>query len=501
MQFLSRHIFLPRHLMTVIALCIVGCDGESDRVLDPVIDPPVGSLDAGDDRGDTDGGETDGNDGRNDGGETDASDQTPNAPAHCFDTQLSGDETDVDCGGSCTACLFEQSCADSDDCAVGLACGGDDGVCDYAACENTFKDEGETDQDCGGPECHTRCGEGDACIETSDCDNLRCDLGVCQPPSCNDDLRNGRETGKDCGGPDCPGCPAGGACFTRLDCANNFTEPADVAFACNQVLTAETCRDTASVPYVLNVFDCDESNVCQQTTEARTESCVRNTEGFTCEPNETQPTETFVSPAGVEDGVGCSYLNPCDNRRRRRVYQLAYGCDQGACISSYLNGQLVTLDCESTDSRNQGGQTCRPDDLAPCVNNTNNVCAFGERLVNSYTCDAVEQCNATASVRACTAADYSPGDRPLGGSCGGNICRLGRECRNVSGGGGPGCSTAGGTRDLNEFRRRCNNGGCREEFVRKVRDVRVTIFCRGCPGCGGPTYPCNQTQQVSCGLR
>lgn len=38
------------------------------------------------------------------------------APANCTDSELNGDETDVDCGGSCPGCDFGQMCADNNDC-------------------------------------------------------------------------------------------------------------------------------------------------------------------------------------------------------------------------------------------------------------------------------------------------------------------------------------------------------------------------------------------------
>ena len=76
-------------------------------------------------------------------------------PATCFDGAMNGDETGVDCGGSCQPC---------------------------PTCTDGIMNGNETDVDCGGPDC-------DACPET-------CDDGI---------LNNGEEE-IDCGGPNCEPC-------------------------------------------------------------------------------------------------------------------------------------------------------------------------------------------------------------------------------------------------------------------------------------------------------
>ena len=52
-------------------------------------------------------------------GDDEASDDTNGAdeiPEHCDDGELSGDETDVDCGGSCPPCEIGESCEVRTDC-------------------------------------------------------------------------------------------------------------------------------------------------------------------------------------------------------------------------------------------------------------------------------------------------------------------------------------------------------------------------------------------------
>ncbi|PRP99013.1 hypothetical protein ENSA5_29340 [Enhygromyxa salina] len=73
---------------------------------------------------------------------------------------------------------------------------GDSG--DGDGCSNAVHDGDETDLDCGGS-CPA-CEPGEACLEPGDCDSLVCDEQVCATPSCSDDVRNGDELDVDCGG-------------------------------------------------------------------------------------------------------------------------------------------------------------------------------------------------------------------------------------------------------------------------------------------------------------
>jgi hypothetical protein len=97
---------------------------------------------------------------------------TSRAPS-CTDKLKNGDETDVDCGGSCdTKCAFGKTCATAADCDATI------GVCSESlkctTCETGVKDGNETDVDCGGS-CATKCAEGKGCAVRSDCATYNCD--------------------------------------------------------------------------------------------------------------------------------------------------------------------------------------------------------------------------------------------------------------------------------------------------------------------------------------
>jgi hypothetical protein len=91
----------------------------------------------------------------------------------CFDRTLDGDETDVDCGGSCRPCTG-----------------------------------------------------GATCSAPADCQSQSCS-GTCAAPSCSDGVRSGFETDVDCGW-NCAGCANGKRCKTNEDCASKQCGTNDV---------------------------------------------------------------------------------------------------------------------------------------------------------------------------------------------------------------------------------------------------------------------------------
>jgi hypothetical protein len=84
--------------------------------------------------------------------------------ATCFDRVRNGDETDVDCGGSCRPCAGGGTCTVAADC-VTQACDG--GRCRAPSCGDAIRDGYEIDIDCG-PGCG-KCVDGAHCHEEADC--------------------------------------------------------------------------------------------------------------------------------------------------------------------------------------------------------------------------------------------------------------------------------------------------------------------------------------------
>src|SRR5207249_4419495 len=142
----------------------------------------------------------------------------------CNDMVKDGNETDVDCGGSCGGC------------AIGKACAGIDANCQSGFCQAgtktsvttgyafAKKDGNETGFDCGGST-SSKCGSGVFCLSNGDCTSglffpTRPSSGVAS--SCNDMVKDGNETDVDCGG-SCGGCAIGKACAgVDANCQSGF---------------------------------------------------------------------------------------------------------------------------------------------------------------------------------------------------------------------------------------------------------------------------------------
>jgi hypothetical protein len=121
-------------------------------------------------------------------------------------------------------------------------------------CTDGIQNQGETDVDCGGPNCGP-CALGKKCVANGDCTTgLACSGGVCaNPPSCTDGIQNQGETGIDCGGPcgPCPLCtaplhdPVGTTC---TDCeANNCPHDPVVQPSCSDFGTSDAALCTAAL--------------------------------------------------------------------------------------------------------------------------------------------------------------------------------------------------------------------------------------------------------------
>ncbi|TKD02200.1 hypothetical protein [Polyangium fumosum] len=110
-------------------------------------------------------------------------------PLHCANGSLdaANGETDVDCGGPCVPCAAGLKCNQRADCEGEGSCGGSPKTCQPPSCNDTFKNGNETDLDCGGSCADDvanpkRCTQGQGCLFPDDCSaGLSCKAGTCQP--------------------------------------------------------------------------------------------------------------------------------------------------------------------------------------------------------------------------------------------------------------------------------------------------------------------------------
>lgn len=139
----------------------------------------------------------------------------------CSDNVRNGDETDKDCGGSCPDCAEGKKCIQDNDCATSLKC--KSGICkkDIDNCKDSKLSGDESDIDCGGG-CDP-CDPGKNCLDNSDCITNYCSPNKkCINQTCSDNIKNNDETDKDCGGVACQKCALGKACLISRDCATNY---------------------------------------------------------------------------------------------------------------------------------------------------------------------------------------------------------------------------------------------------------------------------------------
>ncbi len=142
-------------------------------------------------------------------------------PATCTDLELNGDETDIDCGGSCPKCELNKNCLANSDCYSGFC--NSSNKCAKPSCDDGIKNGDETDIDCGGS-C-PKCDNDDECKKDSDCKSGKCDpnLKICiGVDTCSNNRLDSDETDIDCGGY-CAEfkdkkCDIGQKCKKNFDC-------------------------------------------------------------------------------------------------------------------------------------------------------------------------------------------------------------------------------------------------------------------------------------------
>jgi len=144
-------------------------------------------------------------------------------PAHCNNSIKDDNETDVDCGDGCTGCNITKSCLNHSDCLPELSCLNK--ICRATSCSDSIKNGEESDVDCGG-NCSKKCDNGKTCNgKDNNCVSGYCNIatGKCETPSgtestCRNGKKDSGETGVDCGGT-CAGCSEGGFCTSANDCS------------------------------------------------------------------------------------------------------------------------------------------------------------------------------------------------------------------------------------------------------------------------------------------
>lgn len=172
----------------------------------------------------------------------------------CSDKVKDGDETDIDCGGSCTAkCTNSKVCISNRDCKSAYCVGN---ICKAGSCTDSYVNHDETDTDCGGS-CSRKCDISQKCKKNTDCETSICSEGTCiaEGPCSNKRLDEG-ETDVDCGGL-CVAvknkkCSLNQKCLENSDCKTGVCGPVGRCANQNDLDTDGVLNDRDNCPEAQN---------------------------------------------------------------------------------------------------------------------------------------------------------------------------------------------------------------------------------------------------------
>ena len=332
-------------------------------------------------------------------------------PPSCYNNNLDGLETDIDCGGACsTKCVLNEACSSDTDCAVPMVCMPSEpfdadlgcfderclprhtfratGLCGFPSAGVTCVDgemgQRETCVDGGGPQCRAlgqRCL--DTCVVDDDCQaytlGLRCEQYRCV--TCLGGEKDGGETDVDCGGPTCSPCADGLRCLTHHDCRSEhcyFATGRCVSYTNNIKDGSESgidCGGDAPRRCQLSA-ECDEDSDCES-GNCVLSVCMEPDPAEQCWSNAQDGLETCVDAGGpvcrsfglaCPEGEGCSETSDC----RTGLHCFENVC--ASCSNGIIDGDESDVDCGVICGACADGGACTSNEQ--CLHNS--YCYFSE---------------------------------------------------------------------------------------------------------------------------
>ncbi len=425
----SRAFFAALTLAALAAVG-VGCELVASVDRDRILEPAAGAggapvTDSGKDGdtsvgGDAHAGADTGPGGAHEGGDTGPS---------CTNGAKDGTETDIDCGGSCsTKCAEGKGCNVAGDC-VTQACTNNKCV---SACNNGIKDGTESDKDCGGS-CPTKCANQANCNTAADCVSNSCNLSVsphvCVSSLCQNGAKDNGETDIDCGGPNCAKCDDAKSCLGDSDCLSDVCDPTSKA-----CLTA-SCTDGHKNDGETDI-DCGGTNACDRCDTNKDCAAAGDCKDGVCSGT---PLKCVVSTCtdqvknGTETDVDCggSTCGACADGK-------VCGAN-GDCLSGVCDPALKTCSVATCSDQTQNGTETDVDCGGSCVTSASKKCANNQMCTAGTDCTS-GVCNTAVTPHVCVAAgctnlikDGTETDVDCGGSdcppcADGKVCVAGTDC-------------------------------------------------------------------------
>ncbi|MFM2152179.1 MAG: hypothetical protein RL199_614, partial [Pseudomonadota bacterium] len=259
-----------------------------------------------------------------------------------YDGIQNGSETAIDCGGGVApACASGLPCGAHADCAAGY-CDPVNRVCGSGTCSDQLRDGDETAVDCGGTcarDQARRCAVAAACLFASDCTSGVCTKGKCAPSTGKDGVRNGDESDVDCGGAGLTKCAVGKGCSRDDQCltgvcrAGSGTCVAPSAFdgIRNGTETGIDCGGRSAPPCAVDV-------ACGTATDCLSGNCDRTTK--TCKA---------CTGGTCQVGAECALNADCQSKFCRTVSGAAKGvCEDATCLKAGACGGKCAVPCDQT---------------------------------------------------------------------------------------------------------------------------------------------------------
>jgi hypothetical protein len=424
--------------------------------------------------------------------------------ANCMDGVMNGDETAVDCGGSCSGCGTGAACDGDADCTSGFCddgsgaggsggiggaggsggtTGGGPGVCKPCSVDADCSSM----QFCSAGTCTGTGALGDACSASNQCQSGNCSDGLCCDSAC---------------GGGCDACSVAAGADTDGTCkilaAASAGSPSCAPFLCDGSSGAcpTSCSADGECVGVCSTVD----NVCCDTNcTGLCESCtVAGFEGTcTAIPAGTDPDSECVN--GTCDGSGA-----CDSLKNNGDSCTMNGeCVSGFCADDVCCDTACGGNCEACDLGGTVG-TCvavtNGDDADTCMG-TNTCDASGACLaVNGQGCSMDTECASgscadtfccdtacNGNCESCAAASNGGANGTCGNVTDGldprNDCTDPEVCDGAGACGRPigeGCSNDG----------QCNSGNCADGFCCNTACDGLCVRCNGTNTVGGNAGTC-----------